>query len=297
MAKQLLACLQAQPGARAHSRVAKNIVLAGVGSVALVDDTPCSLRPPSNFLVPADAPAGTTVAEASAATLAEMNPYVKVSVLPGTPVAALAPENLRQADLLLLCGQDASVIAQADALCREDGVAFFAGVCRGMFGWAFADLGEHTYVWEKVEERQDGSSSKTVEERTLSFPSWAAATSCSLQGASIKRLSKLYLLLRVCAKFEQQQERGPTAEDSEALAALAADVCREAGIDPAALPADQLAAYAAVEEDMPAINAVVGGVVANEVIKAVGRKGEPAVNNFFLFSLADGGQGSVERMG
>jgi len=47
-----------------------------------------------------------------------------------------------------------------------------------------------------VEERQDGSSSKTVEERTLSFPSWAAATSCSLQGASIKRLSKLYLLLR-----------------------------------------------------------------------------------------------------
>ncbi len=113
MAQHLLACLQAQPGARAHSRVqwpggrgallfgcvyrqrgtilctslsaylvphalcklsppcpssatlyclqvAKNIVLAGVGSVALVDDTPCSLRPPSNFLVPADAPAGTT---------------------------------------------------------------------------------------------------------------------------------------------------------------------------------------------------------------------------------------------
>lgn len=88
------------------------------------------------------------MAEASAATLAEMNPYVKVSALPGTPVAALAPENLRQADLLLLCGQDASVIAQADALCREDGVALFAGVCRGMFGWAFADLGEHTYLWE-----------------------------------------------------------------------------------------------------------------------------------------------------
>ena len=101
----------------------------------------------------------------------------------------------------------------------------------------------------------------------------------------------------MCAKFEQQEERFPTAEDAEALAALAAGVCSEAGIDPASLPADQLAAYAAAEGDMPAINAVVGGVVANEVIKAVGRKGEPTVDNFFLFSLADGGQGAVEHMG
>ena len=111
----------------------------------------CSSKPgrsPQNAHHLLQFPSQRSVAEASAATLAEMNPYVKVSVLPGTPVAALAPENLRQADLLLLCGQDASVIAQADALCREDGVAFFAGVCRGMFGWAFADLGEHTYVWE-----------------------------------------------------------------------------------------------------------------------------------------------------
>lgn len=49
---------------------------------------------------------------------------------------------------------------------------------------------------QKVVERKDGSSSKTVEERTLSFPSWAAATSCSLKGISTKRLAKLYLLLR-----------------------------------------------------------------------------------------------------
>jgi molybdopterin/thiamine biosynthesis adenylyltransferase len=40
--------------------VAKNIVLAGVGSVTLVDDTPCSLRPPSNFLIGGDVPADTT---------------------------------------------------------------------------------------------------------------------------------------------------------------------------------------------------------------------------------------------
>lgn len=82
------------------------------------------------------------------ATLREMNPYVQVAALPGPPTAALEAGTLRTADLLLLCGQDASVIAQADALCREDGVAFFTGVCRGIFGWAFADLGEHRYTVE-----------------------------------------------------------------------------------------------------------------------------------------------------
>lgn len=271
------------------------------------------------------------------ATLQEMNPFVKVAALPGTPAAALKAETLRQADVLLLCGQDASVVHQADALCREDGVAFFAGLCRGIFGWGFADLGEHRYTVEvrwrrwrrcaavccggawrdggrkwigrckhavialpgqparalhslplppsrlpqKREEQADGSTSKHVQECSDSFASFADATSCSLRGASVKRLSKLYLVLRgkggkrwgkeppiglrcdvawrgpappaaspttqhtrallaACAKFEQQNERFPTAEDAEALRQLAASVCQEAGVDPAALPDEQL---------------------------------------------------------
>jgi ubiquitin-like 1-activating enzyme E1 A len=42
------------------------------------------------------------------------------------------------------------------------------------------------------------------------------------------------------------------------------------------------------------VSAVLGGVLANEVLKAVSRRGEP-VNNFFFYSLADGA-GVVERM-
>lgn len=83
------------------------------------------------------------------ATLREMNPYVQLAALPGPPAAALEAATLRSADLLLLCGQDGSVVAMADALCREHGVKLFVGLCRGMFGWAFADLGEeHPYSVE-----------------------------------------------------------------------------------------------------------------------------------------------------
>lgn len=46
---------------------------------------------------------------------------------------------------------------------------------------------------------------------------------------------------------------------------------------------------------MPAINAVLGGVVANDVIKVVASKGEPLINNLFMYSLLDGA-GWVERI-
>ncbi len=100
----------------------------------------------------------------------------------------------------------------------------------------------------------------------------------------------------MAAAFEQQQGRFPGPDDAAALLRLKGEACGAAGVDPAALPDDQVAAYAAGEQDMPAINAVVGGVLANELIKAAGGRGAP-LNNFFLLSLAEGGQGAVERMG
>ena len=42
---------------RNHAQVAKNVTLAGVGSVTLMDDTPCSDAARANFLIPADAEA------------------------------------------------------------------------------------------------------------------------------------------------------------------------------------------------------------------------------------------------
>lgn len=100
----------------------------------------------------------------------------------------------------------------------------------------------------------------------------------------------------VAAAFEQQHRRFPGPDDAGALLRLKGEACGAAGVDPAALPDEQVAAYAAGEQDMPAINAVVGGVLANEVLKAAGGRDAP-LNNFFLFSLAEGGQGVVERWG
>ena len=60
------------------------------------------------------------------------------------------------------------------------------------------------------------------------------------------------------------------------------------------LDRDTLEAYLSSSEELAPVNAIVGGVLANEVLKAVSKKGEP-FDNLFLYSMADGG-GVIEKL-
>ncbi len=82
------------------------------------------------------------------ATLQEMNPFVKLASLPGPVAEALTPDQLRQYNLVLLVGQPAYLVSRADRLCADAGVPFYAAACRGISGWAFANLHEHSYIVE-----------------------------------------------------------------------------------------------------------------------------------------------------
>jgi molybdopterin/thiamine biosynthesis adenylyltransferase len=84
-------------------QVAKNLVLAGAGLVAIADDTPCSSRSFGNFLVPASCPPDSSVAEASASTLKDMNPLIKVVVQPGS-ATALTAEQIKDYDIVVASG-------------------------------------------------------------------------------------------------------------------------------------------------------------------------------------------------
>ena len=90
-----------------------------------------------------------SVAEASAATLREMNPLVHVAARRArgaganpNPDAAL----LKGVDVAVLTGASASPALAWDAACRAAGVAFYAAACRGSASHFFADLGEHMYT-------------------------------------------------------------------------------------------------------------------------------------------------------
>lgn len=177
--------------------MAKNIVLAGVGSMTLVDDTPCSSGAHGNFLVPHDVDHSKTVAEASVATLQDMNPLVAVRAATGSATSfASAVPNVSGFNVVLLAGQTSNTIQQADIACAEAGVPFYAAACRGFSGWAFANLHDFEYIVEDKAEGADGTIKKSIEHRRLRGVAWDKALYAVRPKANIKRTSHLLHVLR-----------------------------------------------------------------------------------------------------
>lgn len=57
---------------------------------------------------------------------------------------------------------------------------------------------------------------------------------------------------------------------------------------------ETLGEYLCNQGELAPVNSVVGGILANEVLKAVSKKGDP-VDNLFLFSIANG-VGTIEKL-
>lgn len=277
------------------AETAKNVVLAGVGSVTMIDDTPCSLKSSGNFLIPADVEATQTVSAACVAQLQEMNPFVQISCLKGPIRDALTKELFGQFNLVLLCGQSAQDIQKADVLCSEMDVHFYAASCRGISGWIFANLHQHEYTIEILQRQPNGELSKITQKQAATYASWSATMKADIKGRSIRQINKLYPVLRACSEYEASNGRPVKAEDLQRLQQICVQDCQNQGLDSEFTNMQLLQAYVSHQEEMPAINAVVGGILANDILKSISHKGEP-IHNLFMYSLCDG-VGAVECYG
>ncbi|NWI22039.1 SAE1 enzyme, partial [Crypturellus soui] len=114
--------------------------------------------------------------------------------------------------------------------------------------------------------------------------------------AALRRTAPDYFLLQVLLKFRTDKGRDPSpqsyGEDSELLLQIRRDVLDALGVGADLLP-DDFISYCFSE--MAPVCAVVGGVLGQEVVKALSQR-DPPHNNFFFF---DGikGNGVVERLG
>ena len=97
-----------------------------------------------------------------------------------------------------------------------------------------------------------------------------------------------------CAEFEQSHKRPAAAGDFAKVKQIIDSRIALATSSKLQVP-DELVEEFLCGEPLPAVNAICGGVLANEMLKAVSHKGEP-VNNFFLCSLSDSA-GIVQRVG
>ncbi|QCD85003.1 ubiquitin-like 1-activating enzyme E1 A [Vigna unguiculata] len=333
----------------------KNIVLAGVGSLTLVDDRVATEEAlSSNFLIPPveDVYGGKTLAELCCNSLKDFNPMVRVSVDKGD-LSSFGVEFFSKFDVVVVSCCSLSAKKLANDKCRKlsKRVAFYAVDCRDSCGEVFVDLQDYKYSKKKQDE--------TVE-CDLKYPSFEDALSVPWRSLP-KRMSKLYFAMRVIEKFEESEGRSAgevsiadlsavlklkkdlcTAQslneshvpdtllerlvtnatefppvcaliggilgqfeesegrsagevsiaDLSAVLKLKKDLCTAQSLNESHVPDTLLERLVTNATEFPPVCALIGGILGQEVIKAISGKGDP-LKNFFFFDVFDG-KGIIE---
>ncbi|XP_055752078.1 SUMO-activating enzyme subunit 1-like [Salvelinus fontinalis] len=298
------------------AEVAKNLILAGVKGLTMLDHelvTEESCR--AQFLIPVSNQ-GQNRAQASLERAQYLNPMVEVKA-DTDRVETKPDEFFLQFEAVCLTGCSRDLMVRVDQLCVQHNIKVFCGDVFGYHGYMFSDLGqEHNYVEEKpkvvkpkTEDSNDGPEAKktkivpnetTMIKKTACFCSLKLALEVDWTNekakSSLKHTPVDYFLLHVLLKFRTDKGRDPHPESFEAdamiLRQIRDDVLEAMGLSSELLPHD-FVSYCFSE--MAPVCAVVGGVLGQEVVKALSQRDTPHKNFFFFDGMK--GSGVVDYFG
>ncbi|XP_068106829.1 SUMO-activating enzyme subunit 1 isoform X1 [Hyperolius riggenbachi] len=242
------------------AEVAKNLILAGVEQLTLLDHKVVSAEDSrAQFLIPTGS-LGSNRAKASESRAQNLNPNVKVKV--DTDNVEEKPEDFFKgfdAVCLTCCSRD--LLVKVDQICYQNNIKFFAGDSFGYHGYMFADLGEHEFVEEKMKvtkankDVEDGPEAKkskidstesTMIKKKIDFCRLKDALeidwSSEKAKAALKKTPADFFLLQVIMKFRTDKGRDPQPstfqEDCDLLLQIRNDLLDSLGVNPDQLPDD-----------------------------------------------------------
>jgi len=297
--------------------IAKNLVLSGINSMKLIDpETLTDQDASSQFLAPRDK-VGTNRAEASLDRLQQLNPMVEVTADSGSSTDKDASFFL-QFDIVIATNCAKEELVRLNSICRAEKIKFYAGDVMGFYGFSFMDLIEHEYAEEEKlqanSETNDGDGSeppaakqakleepttKTVK-KAMTFVSMAEALkvdwSSELYAKRLRRMDPSFFLLQVLFEFRKETGDNPRpAKREEDLKTL--QQVRNKTLEAMSVPVDKISDeyLALLFAELSPVCAIVGGVLSQEVIKAISNKDAPH-NNFFFYNPVQS-CGVVETIG
>lgn len=262
--------------------VAKNVLLAGVMRLGLVEYDDNYRKPPRSFL-------GENV-PAIVQSLKEMNPLVDVQV-----ISKSCLEVVEQFSVVCAIGMSRKEELMLAEACRAAKVPFLAGHVAGVVGWVFLDLGDE-YMYQKSKSNASGPDDSTsVSTETVSYCSYKAALDANW-GRERARSAFGWHVAYTLQEFASRHSRLPSADEKDVklmteLYAQLSDNKKSKHTNTRLIERVANTAGAILGP----VCAVVGGMWGREVIKVVSGKGEP-LNNLFFFN-AETNAGSVERVG
>lgn len=300
------------------AEVAKNIVLSGIKSITLLDHTQVTEEDAcSQFLVSRD-DVGKNRAESSRDRTQQLNPMVEVRA--DTDDISDKPDDFfTDFDVVCALCCKPTQLYRLNKVCEDKKIKFFCGDVFGYYGYMFTDLGLHDYAEEvpkkkhnqETTEKGDGEpapkKAKTEDEhetivikKSVQFSQLKEALELDWKGAEpakkLRRTPSTFFVIQVLLDFMEKNSRRPevrtSAEDTKELLAAKSGVLEKIGV-PLDKITDDFATHCFAE--LSPVCAIVGGVLGQEIIKAVSHKDLPH-NNFFFYNGVDG-EGLVDQIG
>ncbi|KAF8592588.1 ubiquitin activating enzyme [Ramaria rubella] len=121
--------------------IAKNIVLAGVKSVTIFDPEPVRIQDLGTQFFLRESDIGRSRGEATALRLAELNAYVPVKNLRGTPGQEISLDLVKGFQVIVLTDVPLAKQLEINDWTHQNGIPFIAADTRGLFGTVFNDFG------------------------------------------------------------------------------------------------------------------------------------------------------------
>ncbi|KAK6429862.1 E1 ubiquitin-activating protein aos1 [Oleoguttula sp. CCFEE 5521] len=297
------------------TEIAKNLTLAGIRSLTVIDDNPVLEEDlgAGHFL--RDTDVGKSRAEAAIPRIQDLNP--RVTVASGGSLAELMTkdQNYYAAfSVIVACDHDFTTLNVINTGARVAQRPFYAASIHGMYGFVFADLVLHDYVIEREQSNMPttirpesltrsvmstsskkeptGRPTEIVQKREIYCPLLLANSSplpkdILSNRRKLKAVPALLPCIRALFDFQRTFARLPdhTPQDAASFISLAKNKAGELQLPVETLTGDFIKSFMQnIGAEIITTAAFVGGRLSEDVLKVLGQREQP-IQNFALFDF------------
>ncbi|KAI1173760.1 hypothetical protein F4777DRAFT_424514 [Nemania sp. FL0916] len=293
------------------NEIAKNLVLAGVGSLTIVDDQVVTETDLGAQFFLAQENIGQNRAEAAAAQVQKLNPRVKVFPDSGS-IMTKGASYFAAFDIVIATDLNPTLLAFINTATRLHNRQFYAAGVHGLYGYIFCDLIEHDYVLKRdkgnvptntgpesryrsvVEVKTEKESTKTIEmvsKRDL-YSTWDLVSETSLLPGDytkskrrLKAVTPALSCLRALWGFQTQHNREPghNKADLEWFTRSATHNHNLLSLPSETLRSEFLRSFLQnINSEVAPVTAILGGQLAQDVINVLGQNQQP-IQNMVIF--------------
>ncbi|ORY16172.1 hypothetical protein BCR34DRAFT_622545 [Clohesyomyces aquaticus] len=294
------------------NEVAKNLVLAGIGSITLADHELVTEDDLGAQFFVSEADVGKNRAEAAAPQIQKLNPRVKVNVITRDIRNEQDVTFYAAYHVIIATDLDFLSLSSLDSGARLAQRPFYAGASHGFYGFIFADLGTHDFVVEREKsnrptrlvpetttrsviaaatKKENGKMIEMVTKREMYTPLLLVNT-CPLppdMQNNLRKLRKVHPLLTCIRALWDYQRNGHgvlpshSVTDLQLFTTIATEKHKELQLPAETLKAEFLRSFLSnLGSELAPVTAFLGGQLAQDVINVLGHREQP-IQNLMLF--------------